>query len=134
MNHAGNQVRRYTVNVLKFRILFSSSNKILVFRAEIHKMLFRIANKEDPDQTVSLIWVYTVRLGLLGNLCSKFYLPYGCMNYKYFISQLKHVLLVLHRPVSLSVKQIICFGVFTAPLFWLLFGCWVIFACSFVFC
>ena len=32
-----------------FLILFS--NKILVFRAGIHQMLGRIANREDPDQT-----------------------------------------------------------------------------------
>ena len=28
--------------------------KMLVFRAGIHKMLVRIANREDPDQTASL--------------------------------------------------------------------------------
>ena len=33
--------------------LFLFSNKILVFRAGIHKMLARIANREDPDQTTS---------------------------------------------------------------------------------
>ena len=38
-------------NVLKFFILFS--NKMLVIRAGIHKMLLRMANKEDPDQTAS---------------------------------------------------------------------------------
>ena len=32
----------------------SISNKMLVFRAGIHKMLPRIANSEDPDQTASL--------------------------------------------------------------------------------
>ena len=42
------------VNVLKFRtFLFLISNKILVIRAEIHKMLVRIANREDPNQTIS---------------------------------------------------------------------------------
>ena len=45
------------VNVLKFQTLFSidylSSNKMLVFRAGIYKMLVRIANSEDPDQTAS---------------------------------------------------------------------------------
>ena len=44
-----------TVNVLKFRTLFSLcslfSNKILIVKAEVHQMLVRIANKEDPDQT-----------------------------------------------------------------------------------
>ena len=34
-----------------FLILFS--NKMLGFRAGIHKMLVRIANREDPDQTAS---------------------------------------------------------------------------------
>ena len=31
--------------------LFLFTNKILVIRAGIHKMLVRIANREDPDQT-----------------------------------------------------------------------------------
>ena len=34
-----------------FLILFS--NKMLIFRVLIHKMLARIANREDPDQTAS---------------------------------------------------------------------------------
>ena len=34
-----------------FLVLFS--NKMLVIRAGIHKMLVRIANREDPDQTAS---------------------------------------------------------------------------------
>ena len=34
-----------------FLILFS--NKMLMFRAGIHKILVRIANREDPDQTAS---------------------------------------------------------------------------------
>ena len=34
-----------------FPLLFS--NKMLVFRAGIHKMLIRIANREDPDQNAS---------------------------------------------------------------------------------
>ena len=33
--------------------LFLLSNKILVFRAGIHKMLVRIANREELDQTAS---------------------------------------------------------------------------------
>ena len=32
-----------------FLVLFS--NKMLVFRNGVHKILARIANKEDPDQT-----------------------------------------------------------------------------------
>ena len=46
---------------------------MLVFEAHpgIHKTLFRIANREDPDQAaaleaVSVIWVCTVCLGLFG--------------------------------------------------------------------
>ena len=43
-----------TVNVLKIRtLLFLFSNKMLVFRAGTHKVFVRIANREDPDQTVS---------------------------------------------------------------------------------
>ena len=34
-----------------FLILFS--NTMLIFRAGIHKVLVRIANREDPDQTAS---------------------------------------------------------------------------------
>ena len=56
------------VNVLKF--LFLLSNKMMVFRTGIHKMLVRKANREDPDQTTfedaSLIWVCVVCLGLFG--------------------------------------------------------------------
>ena len=33
--------------------LFLFSNKMLVFRAGIHKFLARVANSEDPDQTAS---------------------------------------------------------------------------------
>ena len=33
--------------------LFLFSNQMLVIRAGIHKMLVRIANREDPDQTAS---------------------------------------------------------------------------------
>ena len=55
--------------------LFLFSNKMLVFRAGIHKFLVRVANREDPDQTASsdcffrssLIWVCPVYLGLFGN-------------------------------------------------------------------
>ena len=44
-----------TANVLKFRTLLSFflSNKALVIRAGSHKILVRIANREDPDQTAS---------------------------------------------------------------------------------
>ena len=40
------------VKVLKFRTLSSfCSKKKVGFRARIHKMFVRIANREDPDQT-----------------------------------------------------------------------------------
>ena len=44
-----------TVNVLKFLNTFSRSqlNCCLSTRSGIHKMLVRIANSEDPDQTAS---------------------------------------------------------------------------------
>ena len=45
-----------TVNVLKnltFRFLFSY--KRLIIKAGIHKMLVRIANREDPDDTADCI-------------------------------------------------------------------------------
>ena len=43
------------VKVLIFQTLFffPFSNKMLVLRAGIHKMIVRIANREDPDQTAS---------------------------------------------------------------------------------
>ena len=41
---------------------FLLTNKILIIRTEIHKMFVRIANREDPDE--SLIWVCTVCLSL----------------------------------------------------------------------
>ena len=48
-------VKVYSVNVLKFGTLFYFLFliKLLVFRAGIHKMLVRISNREDPDQTAS---------------------------------------------------------------------------------
>ena len=44
-----------TVNFLKFQTLFFIiySYETLVIRAGIHKMLVRITNGEDPDQTAS---------------------------------------------------------------------------------
>ena len=42
------------VNVLKFQTpLFLLSTKLLVIGTEIHKMLVRIANRQDSDQTAS---------------------------------------------------------------------------------
>ena len=46
--------------------IFLFSNKMLAFRAGIHKKLVRIANREDTDQT--LIWVCAVCLSLFGSL------------------------------------------------------------------
>ena len=42
---------------LKFRhtLLFLFSNKMLGIRAGIHKILDRVANREDPDQTAFLV-------------------------------------------------------------------------------
>ena len=49
----------------------SVSNKMLVIRAGIHKMLIRIANSEDLDQTASeLIWCLSAFLA--GNLWWRF--------------------------------------------------------------
>ena len=44
-----------TVSLLKSQTLFSFCflEKILVIRVRIHKMLHRMANREDPDQTAS---------------------------------------------------------------------------------
>ena len=43
-----------TVNVLNFKhFLFVFSNEMLVFRVWIHKMLVRIAKREDPDLTAT---------------------------------------------------------------------------------
>ena len=60
-------------------ILFLFSNKywLLSFKSGIHKILDRIANREDPDQT----WVCLSCLSgpfLVGKLCSKIleHLPY----------------------------------------------------------
>ena len=48
-------LERTKVNVSKIAntFLFLFTNKMLVFRAGIHKILVRIANREDPDQTAS---------------------------------------------------------------------------------
>ena len=45
--------------------LFLFSTKMLVIRAGIHKMLVRIANREDPDQTASseAVWSESVLFG-----------------------------------------------------------------------
>ena len=54
---ANNSTMQHKVNVLKFPIrtplIFLFLNKLLVYRAGIHKMLVSIANREDPDQTAS---------------------------------------------------------------------------------
>ena len=60
----------YTKNVLKFQTFFSFcsrkiSNKMLVIRTGIHKMLVRRAYREDPDQTASA-WVCAACHGLFG--------------------------------------------------------------------
>ena len=50
-------------------VLFLFLNKMLVDRTGVHKILVRIANSEDPDQTASrssLISVCTVFVGHFG--------------------------------------------------------------------
>ena len=49
------RTRSPTVNILKLLTLFFFlfSNEMLVSRAGIHKMLVKIANREDPDLTAS---------------------------------------------------------------------------------
>ena len=42
------------INDLKFQTVFSFfPSNYKVFKAEIHKMLVRIANRDEPDQTAS---------------------------------------------------------------------------------
>ena len=66
-----------TVNVQKFATsLFLFTNK-LVISAGSHKMLFWIANREDPDQTASSEAVWSgsalfVFAFVVGNWCLKF--------------------------------------------------------------
>ena len=44
----------FTLSVLKFRTLLTICfQRTCVIEAGIHKMLVRIANREDPDQTAS---------------------------------------------------------------------------------
>ena len=38
---------------MNITFVFLFSNRMLGFMARIHKMLVRIANREDPDQTAS---------------------------------------------------------------------------------
>ena len=45
--------RRANVSKISNTFPFLIANKILVTRAGIHKMLVRIANREDPDQAAS---------------------------------------------------------------------------------
>ena len=52
-NGEGTRNLGITVKILKFRTLFSFCSQMLVIRAGSHKMFFRIANREDPDQTAS---------------------------------------------------------------------------------
>ena len=52
--HLANRLVK-TVNVLKFQTFFNSlfSKKMWVIWTGIHKILDRIANREDPEQTAS---------------------------------------------------------------------------------
>ena len=51
---------RAMVNILKFLTLLSVPNNMLIFSAGIHKMLGRIANREDPDQTSSEVYIHAM--------------------------------------------------------------------------
>ena len=53
---SGARCIEFTINIQKLLTFFSfrSQKKILVIRAGTHKMLVRIANRKDPDQTASL--------------------------------------------------------------------------------
>ena len=48
------ELRYHKCSKISNRFLLPFSNKLLVFRAGIHKILVRIANWDDPDQTASL--------------------------------------------------------------------------------
>ena len=53
-NGEGTRNLGITVKVLNFgTLLFLFSDKMLVTRVGNHKMIVRIANREDPDQTAS---------------------------------------------------------------------------------
>ena len=43
----------YLATIILNTLLFLFSNKMLIIRAGIHKMLVMIANREHPDQTAS---------------------------------------------------------------------------------
>ena len=54
MNYYLRSLKMSMVSILKFRTLsLSLSNEMWVIKAGIHKLLVRIANREDPDQTAS---------------------------------------------------------------------------------
>ena len=44
---------KYSIGSKIWKTFLLFSNKLLVFRAGTHKVLVRIANREDPDQTAS---------------------------------------------------------------------------------
>ena len=49
----GNPMSRLKCSKISNTSLFLFSNKMQLFRAGVHKILVRIVNKEDPDQTAS---------------------------------------------------------------------------------
>ena len=63
-----------TFSEISNTLFFPLSYKMFLIRAEIHKMLVRIANMQYPDQTASLIWVYAVLSQPFK--CSKFFSIY----------------------------------------------------------
>ena len=52
-NHDTTNVCYGKCSKIAYTFLFLYSNKMLAIRAGVHKMLVRIANREDPDQAVS---------------------------------------------------------------------------------
>ena len=65
--------------------LFLFAKKILVWRAGIQKMLVRIANRDDPDQTASseAVWSGSARLSRL------FWQASSVRNFRTFTNQFK---------------------------------------------
>ena len=54
-DHQQNELTPFPLGIkqLAHSFLFLFSNKLLAIRAGVHKMLVRIANREDPNQTAS---------------------------------------------------------------------------------
>ena len=60
-SHAPEIVQSYgKCSKISNTFLFLFSNKMLLLTAEVHKILVRIANREDPDQTASRQLVFKI--------------------------------------------------------------------------